>query len=183
MGRLWFGRVSGSQICVWPVAGLSPVVSAFFEHQLTVLPEWIDDNGHMNVAYYVLAFDQATDSVYEQVGLSWAYLEAQNHTLFTLSMNVDYLQEVFEGDRLRITTQLLECDDKRLHYFHHMYHAGKGFLSATNECLSMHISMETRRSAPFSSETKARLHQVILAHGSLPWPDGVGRKIGLRKST
>ena len=24
---------------------------------LTVLPEWIDHNGHMNVAYYVLAFD------------------------------------------------------------------------------------------------------------------------------
>jgi len=158
------------------------VVGKLFEHQLTVLPEWIDDNGHMNVAYYVLAFDRATDAVYEQVGLSWDYLDAQNHSLFTLSMNVDYRQEVFVGAPLRVTTQLLDCDEKRLHYFHHMYHADDGFLSATNECLSMHVSMETRRSAPFSEETKACLRQVMADHKVLPWPEGAGRTIGLRRT-
>lgn len=157
------------------------MAAKLFEHQLTVLPEWIDDNGHMNVAYYVLAFDQATDSLYEQIGLSWDYLDAQNHSLFTLSMNVDYVQEVFVGAPLRITTQLLDCDGKRLHYFHQMYHAGDGFLSATNECLSMHVSMETRRSAPFSAETKECLRQVMSHHNELAWPDGAGRTIGLRR--
>ena len=154
-----------------------------FEHHLTVLPEWIDDNGHMNVAYYVLAFDRATDAVYEQIGLSWDYLEQQNHSLFTLAMNVDYHQEVFEGDLLRITTQLLACDNKRLHYFHRMHHGKEGFLSATNECLSMHISMETRRSAPFSDETKRQLNQVMSQHKDLPWPEGAGRTIGLRRTS
>jgi len=155
--------------------------SELFEHQLTVLPEWIDDNGHMNVAYYVLAFDQATDSLYEQIGLSWDYLDAQNHSLFTLSMNVDYLQEVFEGAPLRITTQLLDCDDKRLHYFHHMYHTDDGFLSATNECLSMHVSMETRRSALFGDETRSRLAEVMADHKKMAWPKGAGRTIGLQR--
>ena len=41
------------------------IVDGLFETKMTVLPEWIDHNGHMNVAFYVLAFDVATDTVYE----------------------------------------------------------------------------------------------------------------------
>jgi len=33
---------------------------ALCETRLEILPEWTDPNGHMNVAYYVLAFDRAT---------------------------------------------------------------------------------------------------------------------------
>ena len=36
----------------------------------TVRPEWIDYNGHMNVAYFVLAFDYATDAFLEFLGMS-----------------------------------------------------------------------------------------------------------------
>ena len=30
-----------------------------------VLPGWIDANGHMNLAYYVILFDQATDRMFD----------------------------------------------------------------------------------------------------------------------
>ena len=76
---------------------------------LTVLPEWIDHNGHMNVAYYVLAFDLVTDTVYETWGLGLDYPEREKHAIFTLGMNIDYVSEVFDGEPLSITTQLLDC--------------------------------------------------------------------------
>ncbi|GIT49060.1 MAG: hypothetical protein Ct9H300mP14_09880 [Gammaproteobacteria bacterium] len=75
---------------------------------LTVLPEWIDHNGHMNVAYYVLAFDLVTDTVYETWGLGLDYPEREKHAIFTLGMNIDYVSEVFDGEPLSVTTQLLD---------------------------------------------------------------------------
>ena len=65
----------------------------------------IDHNGHMHVAYFVLAFDEATDAVYEEWGIGPEYPERSGCSVFTLGMNVDYFAEVFEGDPIRIDTQ------------------------------------------------------------------------------
>ena len=109
-------------------------------HESVVLPDWIDYNGHMNVAFYVLAFDQATDAFLDHIGLDHGYKNEANCTTFVVDMNVCYLGEVLEGDPLRFTTQLINSDEKRLHYFHRMYHAEKGYLAATNELMTVHIS-------------------------------------------
>jgi len=146
----------------------------------TVKPEWLDHNGHMNVAYYVLAFDFITDAVYDQWGLGDDYQE-QGYSVFTLGMNVDYLQELYENDPLRITTQLLAWDHKRVHYFHHMYHAKKGFLAATNECLGINVNLESRRSEPFPEPIQAILAEIYEAHQHLPLPAGAGRQLGIRQ--
>ena len=87
---------------------------------LSVAPEWVDYNGHMNLAFYVLAFDKATDNFYDQLGIGLDYRAEQDSSMFTLGINVDYLREVFQGDELLITTQLLEVDKKRLRYIHQM---------------------------------------------------------------
>ncbi|HYR66500.1 MAG TPA: thioesterase family protein, partial [Reyranella sp.] len=92
-------------------------------HRATVLPEWIDWNGHMNVGFYVVAFDKATDTLCAQFGCSWEYTRDKIGMTFVLEAHVTYDQEVKEGDALRITTQILDHDAKRLHYIHAMYHA------------------------------------------------------------
>ena len=89
--------------------------------ELEILPAWTDLNGHMNVAYYVLAFDRATDALYDALGIGWGYLERERKSLFTLAMNVDYRREVFAGSRVRIESRLLDHDHKRIHYFHAMH--------------------------------------------------------------
>ena len=91
------------------------------EFQLEIPQEWTDHNGHMNVAYYVLAFDRATDAFYDQLGIGWSYLERERRSLFTLSMNVDYVGEVFAGDPVRIVSRLIDHDHKRIRYFHEMH--------------------------------------------------------------
>lgn len=150
------------------------------ETRLTIPAEWTDQNGHMNVAYYVLAFDRATDTLYDALGIGWSYLERTGKSTFTLAMNVDYLGEIFASDRVRIVSRVIDCDYKRVHYFHEMHHATKGYLAATNEVLSMHINMATRRSEPFPSDLQMKLAEVKAAHGALPLPPQVGRKLAIR---
>ena len=76
-------------------------------HQEIVLPEWIDYNGHMNVAFYVLAFDHATDAMLEFLRLTHDYKTKENTKTFVADMNVTYRQEVKEGDPLHFTTRIL----------------------------------------------------------------------------
>ena len=150
---------------------------------LTVLPEWIDHNGHMNVAYYVLAFDLVTDTVYETWGLGLDYPKREKHAIFTLGMNIDYVSEVFDGEPLSVTTQLLDADHKRIHYLHTMVHGNDERLVARNECLCMNISLDNRRSAPFPSSVRNKLKPVFLEHQKLAMPDGVGRTLKIPRKT
>ena len=143
----------------------------------TVRPDWIDYNGHMNVAYYVLAFDYATDAFFDHLGIGQAYKDSSGCSTFAADMNVGYRREVHEGDPLTFATWFLGYDDKRLHYYHEMYHGTGGWLAASCELLSLHIDMGTRRTARFPDSVRERLEAVRAAHVSVPVPHGVGRKI------
>ena len=150
------------------------------EFQLTVQPGWLDYNGHMNVAYYVLAFDMATDAVYEQWRIGEAYV-ASGFSVFTLGMNVDYQGEMFEGERLRIVTQLVDMDAKRIHYFHQMFHGDTGNLVSTNECLCMNVELLTRRGTLFPDAVQTHLQQVFVDHQARGIPAGFGRQLAIRR--
>ncbi len=151
-----------------------------FETRMVVKPEWIDHNGHMNVAFYVLAFDEATDAVYEQWGIGLDYPDRGKCSVFTIGMNVDYLGELFEGDAIVVKTQLVDLDGKRLHYFHEMYHEASGRLSATNECLVMNVSLESRRSAPFPPLVREELERVWEMQKELKRPSRFSRTLEIR---
>ncbi len=139
-----------------------------------ILPEWIDYNGHMNVAYYVLVFDRATDDFFDFMGLTAEYRTAANVSAFTAEMHVNYIREVKEGDEVFVTTQLLDYDTKRFHYFHRMYHAEQGYLAATNELLCLFVDMNLRRVTQMPSPTMDMLAEIKQSHAVLPLPEQVG---------
>ena len=141
---------------------------------------WIDENGHLNMGYYVVVFDYATDAWLDFIGLSRQYKAAHGVMTFSLESHVTYRRELREGDELRFTTQLLGFDEKRIHYFHEMLHAGEGYLAATNELMSLHVSAETRRSAPMARGILEGLEEIQRAHRALPIPPQVGRVMGLK---
>jgi acyl-CoA thioester hydrolase len=165
----------------YPLPDLDPG-APLDRHRATVRPEWIDGNGHMNVGYYVIAFDHATDTFCEQLGVAWDYVEHRLGMTFVLEAHVTYDREVRVDDPLRITTQLLDHDGKRAHVFHAMYQADEGWLAATNELVMLHVDFETRRAAPWRDETLRRLDRMAAAHRRLPWPAKAGRRIGLEAS-
>jgi len=144
------------------------------------LPEWIDYNGHMNVAYYVLAFDRATDAFMECLGMGRDYQERQRCSTFVVETHVNYQRELVAGDPMRITTQLLGFDSKRIHYFHRLYHADRGFLSATTELMVIHVDLAERHSAPMPLPVLDRLSALMTAHMQLPRPPQSGRVMGVR---
>lgn len=153
-----------------------------FQVEAQVKPEWIDFNGHMNMGFYAVAFDYiATESYHARLGLAEQHFRSEQKSTFTLGTNIDYLQEVFAGDRLRFTTQLMDYDHKRLHYFHHMYNVDKGYLAAVNECLTMYIDMRTRRSTRFSDQQMARFERQLRQDSQHGVPAGFGRTLGIRR--
>jgi acyl-CoA thioester hydrolase len=150
-------------------------------HRDVVRAEWIDPAGRMNVGYYLVAFDHASDTLCEQLGVPWDYTRHQLGMIFVLEAHVTCEREVAAGDPLRITTLLLDHDAKRMHLLHSMYHAEEGWLAATNELLMMHMDYRTRRSAPWPEETLRRLDAMAAAHKRLPWPEQAGRVTGIRR--
>ena len=150
-------------------------------HEETVRPEWIDYNGHMNVAFYVLAFDHATDAMLEFLKLTHDYKTKANTTTFVADMNVTYVQEVHEGDPLRFTTRILNCDKKRIHFWHEMYHATEGYLAATNELPSLHIYLTNRRVVPMAPEIAEWVRKIFDRYSTLTETSGVGWLIGMKR--
>lgn len=126
----------------------------------------------------MVVFDLATDEFFRWIGLDAGHRTTNGVTTFALEAHVTYHREVREGDRLRFTTLLLEHDAKRLHYFHQMFHAEDGYLAATNELMSLHVSEETRRGAPMAPEILERLGAIQAAHDLAPRPRQVGRRMG-----
>ncbi len=149
-------------------------------YETTVPPEWLDVNDHMNVAYYVLAFDQATDALYHFVGVGEDYIQQHHCSMFALESHVTYTSELRLGDPIRITTQLLGFDAKKMHFAHQMYHRAEGYLAAVSEWMVIHIDMEKRRSAEFPDDIAQRLGDIRTAHAALPVPRETGRVISLK---
>ncbi|MDG4548891.1 MAG: thioesterase family protein [Candidatus Contendobacter sp.] len=145
-----------------------------------VPPEWIDSNGHMNVAYYVLAFDHATDAFMECLGMGRDYQDRQRCSTFVVETHVNYQRELVAGNPMRVTTQLLGFDSKRIHYFHRLYHADRGFLSATTELMVIHVDLTERHSAPMPVSAMDRLSTLMAAHIQLSRPPQSGRVMGVR---
>lgn len=144
-----------------------------------VRPEWIDSNGHMNLAYYVVVFDLATDALYAALDIGDAYREASGHSCFTAETHTLYEREAHLGDRLRVRSWLLGADSKRVHYFHEMFHADSGERSAAQELMALHIDMRIRRVAPLPADKQAALQAAVRQYAPATPPKGAGRKIAL----
>jgi len=148
-----------------------------------VQPDWIDYNGHLNMAFYNVLFDRCIDSGLELVGLGPDYLKQANASYFTLEAHVTYLQELPPDAPVRATLQILDFDSKRIHCFQELYHAEEDFLSATSESMALHVDMTEKRSVPFPPEVLSRIEAMYEAHKHLGRKPQVGHVIGIpRKS-
>ncbi len=143
--------------------------------------QWVDLNGHMNMAYYHLLFDESLDKLFTELGIGWDYTQSGAGSSFTAEVHVCYLDELLKDDPVRITYQLLDWDAKRIHVFGHMYHAKKGYLAATSEQMCVHVDMKTRRVAPFPQAQQEKIATLMEAHRTLPRPEQAGRIIGIRR--
>ena len=145
-----------------------------------VLSEWIDFNGHMNVAYYVLAFDQGVDALWLDFGITAEHVQQNQSSTFAVETHVMYKQELKLDDPYVVTAQILAFDDKRIHQFQRMYHAESGFLAATAEWMTLHVDLEKRRVAPWPTKILQGSSSVAKSQGDWPYPDDAGSTMNIR---
>lgn len=154
---------------------------SFAIHEGVVRPEWIDINGHMNVAYYVLAFDKAVDDLLASVGITDDYIREGGGTTFAVEAHVTYRQELTEGQAYRIESRVLAYDEKRVHQFQRMLHAGEGWVAATAEWMNLHVDLNTRRVTAWPESVLRGLAGLAAAQPRGAFPEEAGRQMRIGK--
>src|ERR1700761_981172 len=124
----------------------------FLSSVMQLEPQWIDYNGHLNMAYYNVMMDRAIDQLWLELGIGPTYMKERHGSTFTAECHVRYLREIHLGDPGEIS----------------------GWLSATSENMSLHMDMTARRVAPFPPDIQARIAAVAKTHSAVPRPEGIG---------
>ena len=144
-----------------------------------VKPEWIDYNGHMNLAYYTVLFDGATDLLFDEFGLGLDYRRDRKLGTFVAETHNLYERELLVGAAVRVATQILGFDEKRLHVGHEMFAEATGERAATQELMFLHVDLAARRVCPFPEDMVRRIGPAAAAHIALPRPGSTGRRIAM----
>jgi len=139
--------------------------------------DWTDYNGHMNEARYLQAFGDATDRLMLLIGCDADYI-ATGGSYFTAETHIRHLDEVHAGDVIRVETQVMLGEGKKMHLFHRMFDGTREL--ATGEHMMIHVSLETRRASEPGPAVAQTLARVAKAHAALPAPAGAGKAVGIR---
>lgn len=151
-------------------------------HTETVIDDWVDYNGHMNLAYYVLIFDRGTDGFLESIGMTAALRESTGSSVFVAETHVNYHAEVMSGETVTISSRILDCDAKRLHLYHEMQ-VRDGTVAASSELMILHVNLNGRKVGPFPDLVAARIAEIAAKHMKYPRPQDSGRSVGIRRGT
>ncbi len=178
-GRDWgAGALLNSADKALVAACAAPDITQPIETVARAVPlDWTDYNGHMNEARYLQAFGDATDRFMEIIGCDADYI-ASGGSYFTAETHIRHLDEVHAGAKIRIETQVITGEGKKLHLFHQMFESDR--LLATGEHMLIHVSLETRRASEPAPQIAARLAEIATVHAGLPRPDGAGAAIAAR---
>lgn len=138
--------------------------------RMTIPDAWRDSNGHMNVRWYVAVFDDASDVLHDDLGLTPAYHREHGSGTFDLEHHIQYLSEVMPGERAAVYVRFVGQSAKRLHYVMFLVNETRGKLAATLECLNAFADLSIRRTAPWPPIAAERIAAGIAASNRLNWP-------------
>ena len=155
--------------------------NGIFVNDGVVRPEWIDVNGHMNVAYYLLAFDLAVDELWRNFGIDDDYIRGNRGSTFAVECHITYQRELDEGEPYSITSQILAYDEKRIHQFQRMYHSKEKYLAATAEWMNLHVSLETRRVTQWPGDILESIESWTRQQPESAYPGEAGMKMSVKK--
>ncbi|MHA6643106.1 thioesterase family protein [Mesorhizobium sp. A623] len=159
-----------------------PVPALFVSRPMDIEKDWIDYNGHLNMAYYNVLFDRCADQALDAMGMGLDYVKERRLTIYTAEVHVCYVQELHLDHKVVVSFQLIDHDAKRLRAYQEIRHVD-GWLAATSETLSLHVDMEGPKVAPFPEDVLAKVEAMRAAHAGLPMPERAGRSIGIRRKT
>ncbi|MBP2239407.1 carnitine 3-dehydrogenase [Sinorhizobium kostiense] len=146
---------------------------------LKVPAAWIDYNGHMTEYRYTQCFADATEALFQQIGVDMNYVNG-GHSYYTVESHIRLLAEAKLGDALYVKAQLLPSDGKTIHSFMSLYRTSDNTLLSTYESMMLHVSSKEKRAVPPLPEIIGKLKPLIEGHSALPVPDAAGRSVGMK---
>lgn len=148
-----------------------------------VRPEWVDYNGHLRDAFYLLIFSFATDALLDRIGLDDAARRERGRSVYTLEAHVNYLHEIKEGTQVRVDARVLAHDAKRLHLYLELFADGHDDAVSASEQMLLHVdTRDGAKSAPFDEDVAARVAELHALQSDCAAPAYAGRVIGLPPS-
>ena len=123
-----------------------------FLKSFTITNNWVDYNNHLNMAYYVLIFDEAWEVALEKFKMGASAAKNLNRSTMVVETNTKYLNEVKEGENVDINLTYFDHDKKRLHLKMEMISQKTNKLSASMEWISLYIDLTKRKVTEFEEE-------------------------------
>ncbi len=142
--------------------------------------DWIDYNGHMSESFYLYAFGDASDALFQYIGIDNDY-RLGGQSFYTVETHINYYLEASENEPLEFTTQILGLDSKRLHIFHQMFHGESGQLLATTEQMLIHVDMKKAKASEIDQSVFRILQMIWNEHEKLPSPKQKGRVMQIKQ--
>ena len=132
-------------------------------HRDTVRPEWVDYNGHLRDAFYMLIFSLSTDAFMDRIGLDDAVRTSRGRSLFTLEAHINYLHEIKEGTAVRVEASVLAFDAKRVHLYMEMFADERAEPIAASEQMLLHVDTTNgAKSVAFDTDIAGRIEAMFL---------------------
>ena len=148
-------------------------------HSTKVHSDWIDYNGHMSESFYLYAFGDASDALFQYIGIDNDYRLA-GQSFYTVETHINYYLEASENEPLEFSTQILGLDLKRLHIFHQMFHGESGDLLATTEQMLVHVDINKAKASEIDQSVFRILQKIWSEHKKLPLPKQKGRVMEIK---
>jgi len=146
-----------------------------------VPPEFIDENGHMNIRHYFDAASLALWRVSIAAGMDETYHAERGLSLFTVEQHLRYFSEMNLGDRFTVHGRLLERSGKVLHGMSFVLSPGSRALACTFEATYIHVDMTTRRSVEMPDDIADRFDAEIARGDELGWAAPVCGAMGVHR--
>ena len=168
------------QVSVWRVGD---VINAPLDvYRCQVIQEWVDYNNHMTEAAYLTVFGWASDVLFQFIGVDDAY-RAAGSSFYTVETHIIYEREATLNDSLKVTTQILDCDAKRLHFNHEMFNVSTGQRLSTCEQMLLHVDSLAAKASQIKPHIALALNAILSKHRELTTPPEVGRIMKIIRKT
>ena len=152
-----------------PTIPLEQVTALTLLLRTTIPDEYRDENGHMNVRWYMAVFDDAGYPFVAALGLTPEYHAANGSGGFDLEHHLHYLREIHIGDTVAVYVRVLARTAKRMHYMMFLVNETRGTLAATFECINSFADLRQRRTTAYPPEIADRIDAQIARDAALGW--------------